>query len=312
MITIAVSSRSLFQLEDGNKIFMEEGQEAFNAYMRSSENKPLRKGVAFSLVRKLLSLNNLSQSKAKLVEIVMLSRNSPDAGMRVMNSIQHYGLDIERAVFSQGADRFKYAKAFGAQLFLSTTPADVKSAIDKGLAAATLLPGSTEHDDESDNSVRIAFDGDAVLFSAEADELYQAEGLDAFRASEVTNAAVPLGAGPFKEFLMALHGLQKDLPKENSPLRLGLITARGMPAHPRVLLTLRSWNIHMDEAAFAAGFPKGPWLEAFGADIFFDDTQRNIESARSLRINSGHVPFGSGQGIVSTNITSSSPEPELA
>lgn len=302
MLKIAVSSRSLFQLEDGNKIFMEQGQTAFNAYMRSSENKPLRKGVAFSLVRKLLSLNNFSKSEEKLVEVVMLSRNSPDAGMRVMNSIKHYGLDIERAVFSQGADRFKYAKAFGAQLFLSTTPEDVKNAIDKGLAAATLLPALTEEDDESDSSVRIAFDGDAVLFSAEADEIYRAHGLEAFRNSEVTNAAVPLGAGPFKEFLTALHDLQQYLPKENSPLRLGLITARGMPAHSRVLLTLRAWNIHMDEAAFAAGFPKGPWLEAFGADIFFDDTQRNIESARSCRINSGHVPFGSGHGIVETPV----------
>lgn len=297
MLTIAVSTRTLFQIEDGNKIFEKDGQAAFNEYMRSKEDRPLRKGVAYSLVRKLLSLNNLSPDGSRLVDVVMLSRNSPDAGMRVMNSVQHYGLDIERAVFTQGGDRFKYAKALGAHLFLSTTHADVKRAIEQGLAAATLLP--SEHlDDETDHLVKIAFDGDSVLFSSEADDCYRKGGLAAFRQSEVDNATIPLGAGPFKTFLSELHSLQQKLPTENAPLRIALVTARGMPAHARVIHTLRSWNIRVDEGIFAAGCPKGPLLDAFSADIFFDDTLRNIDSARSFNVMSGHVPYGDGHGIV--------------
>lgn len=299
MLTIAVSTRALFHIEDGNTIFEEQGQAAFNSYMRSKEDTPLRKGIAFSLVRKLLALNKLSTNGSRLVDVVMLSRNSPDAGMRVMNSVHHYGLDIERAVFSQGADRFKYAKALKAHLFLSTTPSDVKKAVDRGLAAATMLPAATDSDD-ADQEVRLAFDGDSVLFSSEADDCYRENGLQAFRDSEVKNANIPLGAGPFKEFLEEICKVQALLPEENPPLRIALVTARGMPAHARVLHTLRSWNIRVDEGIFAAGCPKGPLLEAYGADIFFDDTQRNIESARDCQIVSGHVPFGLGHGIVAT------------
>lgn len=300
MLTIAVSSRSLFHLEDGHDIFAAEGQAAFNDYMRSKENVPLRPGTAFSLVRKLLALNTNTgdgHGRRDRVEVVLLSRNSPDAGMRVMNSIQYHGLDIERAVFSQGTDRFRYAKALGAHLFLSANPDDVKYAVEKGLAAATMLP-SERQDDESDTTVRIAFDGDSVLFSSEADDCYRAHGLQAFRDSEVENATVPLGAGPFKKFLDELHALQKQFPEEESPIKVALVTARGLPAHARVLHTLRSWGIRLDEGIFAAGCPKGPLLEAFGADIFFDDTQKNIDSALSCNVPSGHVPYGSGHGIV--------------
>lgn len=297
MLTIAVSSRSLFHIEDGNQIFETQGQAAFDAYMREKENIPLRPGAAFPLVQKLLALNNLrNPSEPKGVEVVMLSRNSPDAGMRAMNSVHHYGLDIERAVFSCGADRFKYAKALGAHLFLSANAADVKNAVDHGIAAATLVPRESA-DSQQDNTVRIAFDGDSVLFSDEADECYRRDGLVAFRQNEVDKADIPLGAGPFKSLLQELHNLQMTLPREQSPLRVALVTARGMPAHARVLHTLRSWGIHLDEAIFAAGAPKGQLLKAFGADIFFDDTQKNISSALEHDVLSGHVPFGAG-GIV--------------
>lgn len=295
MLVVAVSSRSLFHIEDGNNIFESEGQDAFNEYMRSKENTPLRPGSAFGLVKKLLAVNK-RLPKGKGVEVVMLSRNSPDAGMRVMNSIQHYGLDIERAVFSQGGDRFRYAKAMGAHLFLSANPADVKNAIDRGLAAATLMP-SERSDATVDEVVRIAFDGDSVLFSAEADETYRKHGLDAFREQETANATIPLGEGPFKKFLAELHDLQRSFPEEDCPIKIALVTARGMPAHGRVIHTLRAWDIRMDEAIFAAGLPKGQLLDAFGADIFFDDTEKNIASARSCNVLSGHVLYGAG-GIV--------------
>lgn len=297
MLTIAVSSRSLFHLEDSHAVFVEKGQAAFNEYMRSKERVPLKKGTAFSLVRKLLALNTGRGQNRDRVEVVLLSRNSPDAGMRVMNSIAHYGLDIEKAVFSQGNDRFRYAKALGAHLFLSTSAVDVKNAVDRGLAAATLWPTERE-DNEDDLTVRIAFDGDSVLFNSEADECYRANGLEAFRQHEVEKAHIPLGEGPFKRLLSELHAIQCCFPEDTSPLKVALVTARGMPAHERVLHTLRSWGVRLDEGIFAAGCPKGPLLEAFGADIFFDDTQRNIDSALSHNIPGGHVPFGSGHGIV--------------
>lgn len=298
MLRIAVSSRSLFLLEDGHKIYESEGQEAFNEYMRAKEDIPLRPGAAFPLVKKLLAINKIDNpTNQKRVSVVLLSRNSPDAGMRVMNSVEHYGLDLEQAVFSQGTDRFRYVKAFQVHLFLSANQADAKNAIDRGIAAATMLPVERDHEGY-DTTVRIAFDGDSVLFSSEADDTYHNHGLDAFRESEVANARIPLGQGPFMKLLCELHELQKQFPPEQAPIKVGLVTARGMPAHARVIHTLRSWGIRVDEAIFAGGAPKGPLLDAFGADIFFDDTLKNIDSAREYHIASGHVPFGRGAGIV--------------
>ena len=318
ILTIAVSSRSLFHIEDGNEIFEKEGQAAFNEYMRSKENVPLRPGPAFHLVRKLLAMNSTrSPHPRDLVEVVLLSRNSPDAGMRVMNSISHYGLDIERAVFVEGEDRFRYAQDLGAQLFLSASSKDVSMAIEHGLAAATMLPVECAEADatgEADNEVRFAFDGDSVVFSDEADVCYRTNGLEAFRQHETERAHIPLGAGPFKTFLVALHELQKELqkrldaemekqrqqdpekqvPKNPSRIRVALVTARGMPSHARVINTLRHWGIHLNQAIFCGGLPKGPLLKTFRADIFFDDMQKNIDNANSHDIRSGHVPYGGG------------------
>ena len=297
MLTIAVSSRSLFHIEDGHDIFASKGQAEFDAYMREKEDIPLKPGVAFPLVKKLLALNTHRGHLRDRVDVVLLSRNSPDAGMRVMNSVQHFGLDIERAVFCSGTDRFRYALALGTHLFLSANSDDVRTAIGHGLAAATMFPGERAEDSDS-SEVRIAFDGDSVLFSSEADECYRKFGLEAFRRSEAENATIPLGDGPFKRVLMALKELQKQYPAGCAPLKVGLVTARGIPSHGRVIQTLRSWDLYVDEVVFAGGCPKGPLLQAFGADIFFDDTQKNIDSAVSCDITSGHVPFGSGHGIV--------------
>lgn len=300
MLTIAVSSRSLFHIEDGNEIFINEGQEAFNEYMRSKENIPLRPGVAFPLIKKLLDLNKRkSPDPHDKVDVVLLSRNSFDAGLRIMNSIEHYKLDIEKASFTQGDNRFKYAQdGFKADLFLSANPEDVRTAIDNGMAAATMLPKEHTMDEYDDGIVRIAFDGDSVLFSSEADDYYREKGLHAFRENELKNADIPLGDGPFKEFLKIIHELQKEYPVGSCPIRVALVTARGMPSHGRVITTLRHWGIRIDEAIFAGGAPKGPLLKCFRADIFFDDTKKNIDSAISCDVPSGHVPFGSGHGIV--------------
>jgi 5'-nucleotidase len=289
MLTIAVSSRALFHLEDEHQIFQEMGSKAFNEYMRDNERVPLKPGPAFNLVRKLLALNSARGDNPgrDRVDVVLLSRNSPDAGMRIMQSILHYDLDIIRAVFSQGADRFRYTAAFGAQLFLSLSADDVRAAHTQGVAAAQLIPH--EADIDTDDVVRIAFDGDSVLFSDEAEAQVVNEGLAAWRQSEQEKAHLPLDAGPFKGVLTALAELQSQYPREKGPLRIGLFTARGVAVHERALRTLRSWGIRLDEALFANGLPKGPFLSAFGADMFFDDTLRHVESAKEHAVPAGHV-----------------------
>lgn len=293
ILTIAVSSRALFHMEDGNVVWEEKGQDAFNAYMREKENEPLRPGTAFPLVRKLLALN--SDPLKPLVNVVILSRNSPDAGVRILKSVQHYNLDIRQAVFSQGSDRFRYVSAIGAQLFLSGNASDVNKAINNGIAAATITPKETAH--LNDPTIKIAFDGDSVLFGSEADDAYRSLGLDHFIAHENEKKNIPLEGGPFKAFVMALRLVQDAFPAGECPLKLGLVTARGIQSHERVFTTLRDWGLTLDEVLFCAGTPKGPLLQAFGADIFFDDTKSNLTSALDYDVASGHVPFGAG-GIV--------------
>ena len=289
MLKIAVSSRSLFHIEDGDRIFREEGAAAFDAYMRDKEDTPLRPGSAFHLIRKLLKLNEAGGER--LVEVAMLSRNSPAASLRVMNSVQHYGLDIEKAAFTSGRDRFGYAEGFEVQLFLSANADDARAALQKGIASAIMVP--TEASDSQESSVTVAFDGDSVIFSDEADKVYRELGLSGFRDHEVRNATVPLKPGPFFPVLQELHRIQAN-PGAREHLRISVVTARGAPAHARVLHSLRHLGVTVDEVVFCGGAAKGPLLKAAKADIFFDDTQKNIGSAVQSGIASGHVPFGEG------------------
>lgn len=288
LLTVAVSSRALFNLEDGNAIYEKDGAQSFSSYMRKNEKKPLRPGVAFELVRKLLSLNTPGAPRDK-VEVILLSSNSLEAGARVMNSVHHYGLDIERAFFTSGADRFKLAKAGNVTLFLSTNPQEVSKALASGIASACVQPHSQVGAQKEE--IRIAFDGDSVLFSDEAERINQEEGLAAFQLSERTKAKVPLAAGPFKPVLQALHEIQELYGEEKCPLRIALVTARGVLAYERVLQTFRSWKVKVDEAYFCGGLKKGPFLAAFDADLFFDDGMHNIDSAVKF-VPSGHVPYG--------------------
>jgi 5'-nucleotidase len=225
------------------------------------------------------------------VEVILLSRNSSDTGLRVFNSIRHHELDITRAAFTGGASPYRYVSAFDAHLFLSADPSDVRQALAAGCAAATLIPAPARASVSEETPVRIAFDGDAVLFSDEAERIYQSEGLAAFQAREAAAASVPLSAGPFKGFLLALQRIQALFPPKDAPLRTALITARGAPSHERVIRTLRGWGIRIDEALFLGGMPKGAFLEAFDADIFFDDQERHCADARG-RVATGHVPHG--------------------
>jgi len=286
----AISSRALFDLEESNRVFEEQGVEAYYEYQLQHENKVLAPGIAFPLVRKLLALNVLPPVRPR-VEVILLSRNTADTGLRVMHSIEHYGLDISRAAFTGGESTYPYVPAFDAHLFLSANPDDVRKALDAGHAAATILPSNVGQNPAPSEGLRIAFDGDAVLFSDEAERVYKRDGLQAFTLSEVTAAREPLSGGPFKGFLAALHRIQSEFPAELSPIRTALVTARSAPAHERVVRTLRAWDIRIDEALFLGGLDKGPFLKAFGADIFFDDQRGHCDSARQ-HVATGHVPFG--------------------
>ncbi len=287
-LVIGISSRTLFDLDDSHAIFETQGIEAYLQHQITHENNILEPGVAFNLVKKLLAIVH-PQTGDRLVEVILLSRNSADTGLRVFNSIQHHNLPITRAVFTNGESPYKYVTAFGADLFLSTHSDDVRRALLADCAAATLLPSHSQPTTES--QVRIAFDGDAVLFSDEAERVFQAYGLDAFRDSESKAAKQPLKEGPFKGFLQALQNIQNLFPVDQCPIRTALVTARDAPAHERVIQTLRAWQIRIDEALFLGGLAKGEFLKAFEADIFFDDQKGHCHSA-SEHVATGHVPHG--------------------
>ncbi len=293
-LVIAISSRALFDLEESHALFEREGVDAFAAYQRSREDDLLPPGIAFPLVRKLLALNVDAPPGVPRVEVILLSRNSSDTGLRVFNSIQHHGLAITRATFTSGAPTWPYIKPFGAHLFLSADAEAVRRALEHGIAAATLLPSQAvlpAEEGMAHAQIRIAFDGDAVLFGDEGERISREGGLEAFSRHERERAHEPLPGGPFRVFLDALHRLQAAYPVEACPIRTALVTARSAPAHERVIRTLREWGIRLDEALFLGGRAKGPFLQAFGADIFFDDSQHNIDSARA-HVAAGHVPHG--------------------
>lgn len=285
-LVVAISSRALFDLGESHELFEREGVDAFARYQIAREDELLAPGIAFPLVEKLLGLNRATSAVPR-VEVILLSRNSADTGLRIFNSIEHYGLDITRAVFTRGAPTSPYVHAFGADLFLSANPESVAQALAAGVAAATILPSRAPQ--RASGQLRIAFDGDAVLFGDESERINEASGIDAFHRNEAEHAREPLSGGPFRGFLAALHRLQEAFPSEDAPIRTALVTARSAPAHKRVILTLREWGVRIDEALFLGGKPKGPFLEAFGADIFFDDSAVNVESARR-HVATGHVP----------------------
>jgi 5'-nucleotidase len=282
-LTVACTARTLFDLDESHQIFVNEGVEAYSKYQLDNEDNILGAGPAYSLIRKLLSLNT---NNSKVVEVVLLSRNSPETGLRVFNSLRAHGLDISRAAFTRGQSPSPYIRAFGVDLFLSSEPENVEAVLRDGYAAATVLPSASTSPEEC---LKIAFDGDAVLFSDESERLYQQHGLEEFTRSESEKARTPLTAGPFKNFLMRLHEIQSTYPADTSPIRTALVTARATPTSERVIRTFQSWKVRVDETFFLGGSDKGEVLNAFGADIFFDDHLKHCESARQ-HVTTCHVP----------------------
>jgi 5'-nucleotidase len=289
-LVVAIASRALFDLSEAHQVFEEQGVEAYHAYQVAHESEILAPGVAFALTRKLLALNDKLGDRGR-VEVILLSRNSSDTGLRVFNSIRHHGLAIRCAAFTSGASPYRYVSAFGADLFLSADRDDVRQALGAGCAAATILPAPARASTDGDDQLRIAFDGDAVLFSDESERIFRSEGLAAFTENEVAAASQPLSEGPFKGFLVALRRIQALFPIDEVPLRTALITARGAPTHERVVRTLRAWNIRIDESLFLDGLGKRPFLAAFDADIFFDDQEHHCRDTQG-HVATGHVPHG--------------------
>ena len=286
-LVVAISSRALFDFEEENRLF-EAGDE--QAYMRRQlelVHAPARAGIALALVRKLLAFNTPG---AQRVEVVMLSRNDPASGMRVFASAKAAGMQIERGVFTRGRDPFCYLRPLGAHLFLSANEADVRQALSIGFPAARVMLDSTPAGDRFPGEVRIAFDGDAVLFSDEAERVFQAEGLDAFQLHESNKAQLPLPEGPFKPLLAALHRLQQAR-TARMQIRTALVTARSAPAHERAIRTLMDWQVQVDEAMFLGGLPKGEFLREFQPDFFFDDQTGHVENA-APHVPAGHVSAG--------------------
>ncbi len=286
-LVVAISSRALFDFEQENEVFEQGDDRAYMDLQLSKLDEPAKPGVAFSLVKKLLAFNS---DDIKRVEVVILSRNDPVSGMRVFRSAQHYGLAVQRGTFTRGQPPWRYLKPLHANLFLSTHLSDVRAALEADVPAAQVYPQSTHASSAHPNEVRIAFDGDAVLFSDEAERVFQEHGLSAFQQHEKDNANLPLSGGPFKPLLEALHRLQQ----EGTPsmrLRTALVTARSAPAHERAIRTLMNWNIEVDEAMFLGGLAKGEFLREFEPDFFFDDQTGHVNSA-AMHVPSGHVASG--------------------
>ena len=289
-LTIGISSRALFDLDFSHEIYKKKGLKSYQDYQIENEDKTLKPGQAFNLVKKILNINDLYNGKEK-VEVILLSRNTSDTGLRIRNSIEDHNLNISRAAFCGGESPHRYVRDFGVHLFLSSSIEDVKLAIKSNVSAATIMSRSFDRTKKNDSDIlKIAFDGDAVIFSDESEKVFQEKGLDAFIKNEV-NAKSVLKEGPFKSFLVELNKIQSDFEINECPIRTALVTARSAPSDKRVIKTLRKWGVRIDESLFLGGMDKTKFLESFDADIFFDDQKKHIMNAIETTT-SAHVPFG--------------------
>jgi len=290
-LVIGISSRALFDLTKENEIFNGQGLDEYAKYQLENENEVLKPGIGFSLIKGILDLNKQIEGKRK-TEVIIMSRNSADTSLRIFNSIDHYGLDITRAALTGGRSIVPYLDAFNVDLFLSADESDVQDAIDAGIASGFIYQNEekTEYSHEAIKEIKIAFDGDAVLFSEESELIYKDLGLEAFLEHEKANAEKSLPEGPFAKLLKTLSFLQNEFEPKDNPIRTALVTARNSPAHKRVILTLRNWGVRIDEAFFLGGVSKDQVLKAFGANIFFDDQEVHLKESSKM-VPSAKVPY---------------------
>ncbi len=291
-LVVGISTRALFNLEEENKLFREQGIVEYRKYQKEREDVLLEPGTGFYIVNALLNLNKLAQEGTRLVEVIVMSRNSPETGIRVLNSVKKYNLDITRSAFTGGEPLYDYIDAFDVDLFLSKDENDVQKIIDSGTAAAALIYDPPTGFTPETTTVRIAFDADAVIFSDDSEQIYKTKGIKAFHENELNNSIVPLNEGPYAKLLKTLSRIQRKMETgiELSPLRLAIVTARNSPSHMRVLNTLREWDVYVDEAFFLGGLSKDKVLKAFKAHIFFDDQDTHLVPARAV-VPSARVPY---------------------
>ncbi|WLT33196.1 5'-nucleotidase [Geothrix sp. PMB-07] len=287
-LVVAISSRALFDFEEENRVFEEADDRAYMELQLSRLDVPAQPGVAFPLVKKLLGFNADGENR---VAVVILSRNDPVSGLRVFRSAQEANLQLERGVFTRGRNPYPYLTSLGAHLFLSAKEEDVRAALNAGFAAARVYPHSAQAADRHPDEIRIAFDGDAVLFSDEAERIYAKSGLAAFQKHEIERAGIPLPPGPFKPLLEALKPLQTQPASAPMRIRTALVTARSAPAHERAIRTLMAWDIQVDEAMFLGGLEKADFLREFEPDFFFDDQTGYCDTAARVGP-TGHVVSG--------------------
>ena len=290
-LVVGITSRALFDLAEEDALFKSKGLRVYRQFQREHEHIPLEPGTAFPLIRALLGLND--RADEPLVEVIVISRNDADSGSRIMNSVEHHALPISRAAFTDGSEPWPYVRAFGCSLFLSAEHDDVERALKHQFPAALITnPPPEQLADHRLDEVRIAFDGDAVLFDPQSEQVYAEQGLAAFTEREAALAEEPMGPGPFEPFLRALAAIQEQFSAKNPPIRTALVTARGAPAHRRVVNTLRAWGVRVDESFFLGGVDKTGVLEVFRPHIFFDDQTVHLERAAASTPGARVVPSG--------------------
>ena len=310
-LVIGISATALFDLSESDKLFKKEYKQnpdtaiaTYRKYMLENENITLSEGIGYPLVKALLSLNRYQEKdKTPLVEVIIMSRNSPDTGIRVLNTIKKLGLNITRSAFTAGESSADYLEAFDVDLFLTTDESDAQKVIDSGVCASAILSTPPEYKcDIPDGQVRIAFDGDAVLFDETSELVYKEKGMQAFHDNEEKAQNIPMKEGPFATFLKKLATLQDRLPMkmEFSPIRIAIVTARNAPSDLRVIKTLRHWGVYVDEAFFLGGLEKSKILKSFKAHIFFDDQDVHLKNS-SLVVPSGKVLYPSYSKLKTNN-----------
>ena len=281
-LVIAISSRALIDLEEENQIFEKDGLDAYYKYQLENQDKSLKKGTGYRLVENILKINSFFSSDERQVEVIILSKNNAATSLRITNAINDLKLDIIRSAWTSGTNISNYLKAFKVDLFLSADDNDVLNAIENGVAAAKILHSNENIHNISNEQVRIAFDGDAVLFSEESELVYKNHGLEAFIEHEKENRNNPLEMGPFAKLLLTIAKIQAKFPTDKSPIRTALVTARSAPTHERVIKTFNLWGVRVDEAFFLGGTDKYEILQAFGADIFFDDQDVHLNLSSNV------------------------------
>lgn len=297
-LVVGVASSAMFDLTESDRVFRTKGEGEYRKYQSENIDVPLDKGVSFSFIKRLLSLNDLSKDPESdpLVEVVLLSRNDPDTGLRVMKSIKHHSLPITRAIFMQGKSPYEYIEALSISLFLSANSSDVKEAIQLGYPAGRVMKSTII--DEDNDDLRIAFDFDGVLADDESESVMHNNDLNHFHNHETKNVLQPHNPGPLKEFLVKVSAIQqieenkkKLEPEYRNRLRVSIVTARNAPSHERALNTLKEWGVMTNDAFFLGGVDKGLVLGVLKPHIFFDDQTDHLTSTSTVAP-SVHIPFG--------------------